>query len=39
MYRQALAELARERGWELHYDDAKHVEAQAAGLLGEQAHE
>jgi hypothetical protein len=37
MYRHALAELAHARGWEVHCYDAKHVEAQAAGLLGERA--
>jgi hypothetical protein len=37
MYRQVLAELARARGWDVHLYDAKHVEAQAAGLLGERA--
>ena len=39
MYRQLLAELAHARGWEVHRYDAKHVEAQAAGLLGERADE
>jgi hypothetical protein len=37
MYRHVLAEIARERGWEVDCYDAKHVEAQAAGLLGERA--
>jgi hypothetical protein len=37
MYRHVLAELAHERGWELHCYDAKHVEAQAADRLGERA--
>jgi hypothetical protein len=37
MYRHVLAELARERGWDVHCYDAKQVEAQAAGLLGERA--
>jgi hypothetical protein len=37
MYRQLLAELAHARGWEVHCYDAKHVEAEAAGLLGERA--
>ena len=34
MYRQVLAELARQRGWEVLFYDAKHVEADAASLLG-----
>ena len=37
MYRRLLAELARARGWEVHGYDAKRVEAQAAGLLGDRA--
>ncbi len=37
MYRKLLAELAHERGWEVHCYDARHVEAQAAGVLGERA--
>jgi hypothetical protein len=39
MYRRALAELARARGWEVHCYDARHVEAHAAGLLGERAED
>jgi hypothetical protein len=39
MYRQLLAELAHARGWEVHCYDAKHVEAQAADLLGKRADE
>jgi hypothetical protein len=39
MYRLLLAELAHARGWEVHCYDAKHVEAQAADLLGERAEE
>ena len=39
MYRRLLAELARARGWEVHCYDAKHVETQAADLLGERADE
>jgi hypothetical protein len=39
MYRHLLAELAHARGWEVHCYDAKHVEAQAAELLGERADE
>jgi hypothetical protein len=37
MYRHVLAELAHERGWEVHAYDAKSVEAQASALLGERA--
>lgn len=37
MYRQVLAELAHERGWEVHAYDARSVERQAAALLGERA--
>lgn len=37
MYRHLLAELAHARGWEVHCYDAKHIEAQAADLLGERA--
>ena len=39
MYRQVLAELARARGWDVHLYDAKDVEAQAAGRLGDRADE
>jgi hypothetical protein len=39
MYRQVLAELARDRGWEVHLFNAKDVEADAASILGERAHE
>lgn len=39
MYRQVLAELARERGWEVHFFEAKDVEARAAVVLGERAEE
>jgi hypothetical protein len=39
MYRQALAELAHARGWELHLYDAKAVEDQAARILAERADE
>ena len=38
MYRQVLADLAR-AGWHVHLYDAKDVEGQAAGVLGEQADE
>lgn len=39
MYRQVLAELARARGWAVHLYDAKDVEGQAVGVLGERADE
>jgi hypothetical protein len=39
MYLQVLAGLARDRGWAVHHYDARHVEAEAAGVLGERAHE
>ncbi len=39
MYRQVLTEVARARGWAIHYYDAKTVEDQAAGVLGERADE
>ena len=39
MYRQILAELARARGWRVHFYDAKNVVAMAAGLLGARADE
>jgi hypothetical protein len=39
MYRQVLAELARERGWDVHRYSAKDVEAEAARILGERADE
>jgi hypothetical protein len=35
MYRLLLAELAHDRGWEVHCYDARQAESQAAGLLGE----
>jgi hypothetical protein len=37
MYRQVLSELAHARGWEVHLYDAKHVEVEAARMLGERA--
>ena len=37
MNRQILAELAHERGWEVHVHDAKAAERQAAALLGDRA--
>ena len=39
MYRQVLADLAGERGWEVHLFDAKDVEGRAARILGERADE
>jgi hypothetical protein len=39
MYRQELAELAHARGWDVHVYDAKAVEGQAAGRLGERTQE
>jgi hypothetical protein len=39
MYCQVLAELARERGWEVHLYNAKDVEAEAARILGDRASE
>ena len=39
MYRHVLAELAHARGWEVHLYDAKDVEDEAAGILGDRAHE
>ena len=37
MYREVLSELAHARGWEVHLYDAKHVEDEAARMLGERA--
>jgi hypothetical protein len=39
MYCKVLAELARDRGWDVHLFDAKHVEAEAVRILGERADE
>jgi len=39
MYCQVLADLARDRGWEVHTYDAKSVEGQAARILGDRADE
>jgi hypothetical protein len=39
MYLEVLAELARDRGWEVVRYDAKTVEAEAIGILGERADE
>jgi hypothetical protein len=37
MYRKVLAELARARGWNVHFFEANDVEAEAAQKLGKQA--
>jgi hypothetical protein len=39
MYRQVLADLARDRGWQVHLFDAKTVEGEAAVILGRRADE
>lgn len=39
MYLQVLADLAGDRGWDVHLYDAKQVEGQAAGVLGDRADE
>jgi hypothetical protein len=39
MYLDVLAGLARARGWAVHLYEAKHVERQAAGILGDRADE
>jgi hypothetical protein len=39
MYRAVLAELAVQRGWQVHRYDAKRVEAEAAALLGDRAEQ
>jgi hypothetical protein len=39
MYLQVLADLACDRSWDVHLYDAKHVEGEAAGILGERADE
>ena len=39
MYRQVLAELARDRGWDVHFYNARDVEAEAVRILGERADE
>lgn len=39
MYRQVLADCARDRGWAVHLFDAKDVEQQAATRLGHRADE
>jgi hypothetical protein len=38
MYREVLAELASDRGWQVHLYD-NDVEARAASILGERAHD
>jgi hypothetical protein len=37
MYRQVLADLARARGWSVHFYEAKDVEAEAVRVLGARA--
>lgn len=39
MYRQVLADLAGDRGWDVHLFDARTVEADARALLGDRATE
>ena len=39
MYRQVLAGLAHDRGWAVYFFDARHVEAEAARVLGKHADE
>jgi hypothetical protein len=39
MYCQLLAELARARGWAVHTYDAKAVEHEASGRLGDLARD
>jgi hypothetical protein len=39
MYREVLAELARERGWAVHTFDASTVEPDAEAQLGARAHD
>jgi hypothetical protein len=39
MYLQVLADLARDRGWDIHHYDANAVEHEAASILGERADE
>ena len=39
MYCQVLAELARDRGWDVHLYNANDVEAEAVRILGERADE
>lgn len=37
MYRRVLEEIARSRGWAVHFYDAKGIEVRAAAILGEAA--
>jgi hypothetical protein len=39
MYCQVMAELARQRGWVVHFYSAKDVEREAARILGDRADE
>ena len=39
MYRQVLAELARARGWDVHFYNAKDIEGRAVSILGDRADE
>jgi hypothetical protein len=39
MYRQVLDDAARARGWDVHLYNAKDVEEQAVGVLGERAND
>ena len=39
MYRQVLADLGRQRGWEIHRFEANEVEREAARLLADRADE
>jgi hypothetical protein len=39
MYLQLLSDAARDRGWDVLRYDAKHVEAEAAAILGDRANE
>jgi hypothetical protein len=37
MYRQVLVSLAQDRGWPVHFYEAKHVVEQAESILGHRA--
>ena len=39
MYCQVLADVARDRGWHVHFFDRRSVETEAARMLGERADE
>jgi hypothetical protein len=39
MYREILAQLARDRGWVVHLFEARAVETDAARILGGRAHD